>query len=517
MGIVNDLTELKTLSDGVVANKVSRFAYKERAYTQNDVNGVNTYDANQDNNIPVGTANVMKVNQTVIELGWRARASSITRMLMNHFLGRISYNLNKVNDWFNELLAKLLSSLGNPDGIALLNSNGIVPDTMLPSSLVRNVSDISPDNTGKVDLTKQTDLTKILSGSLIGQIFGRLFGTYWTRVASDIFSSVSCLKYANGIWVAGKSQDGLYWSENGTDWTPCTGLLSGDDFQCLYYTGGLWFAGSTNANAYWSVDGKAWTACTGAITSVSFFESNNFVYANDLYVCGGTSEPAWSTDGKDWTLGTVTGYHHSSNWVAYGNGIWVSTAGRDSGLLYSSDGKNWTAVNDSSVNIHTFHWIQYANGVFVAVGDKAMWSENGSSWTLCESGTGGNIQSYTSYALRNFMGVWFCLGGLSDANHLFKSFDGKTWQVVATFARQKWSLSFANGLILVGGQNDIHKSTDLGKTFEKDLDTWDSEHVSAITELEYGDGKWLCASDSVYDYGLRKSDYSVLLEKGMLQ
>lgn len=519
MGIVNDLTELKTLSDGVVANKVSRFAYKENAYTNNDVNGVNTYDANQDNNIPVGTANVMKVNQTVIELGWRARASSITRMLMNHFLGRISYNLNKVNDWFNSLLTSLSASLGSPNGIATLDNNGIIPDAQLSSSLVRNVSDITSDNTGKVDLTKQTDLTKILSGSLIGQLFGRLFGTYWNRVASDTFSAgLSCLKYANGIWVAGKPTEvdialgKLYWSADGEIWTECTGVPPTGVIKSLDYEGGLWFAGF---NAYgegllWSEDGKDWHACTGDIASRS--NTGSVVYANNIFVGVGANSPYWSTDGKNWTAGTYAGSVHFNSPV-YGNGIWIASDWNE-GLLKSTDGKAWIVVSAVTSANFTPHF-DPATNLFVTTGDAILWSSDGDTWTDALV-----LPSYSVNTVLFIDGVSFASVSGNNEYYLYKSFDDKSWNRVATLPNFVDSMAYANGLILIGGHNYIYKSVDLGNTFTKDLEIWNSSLATAVDFLCYGKDKWLsdCRAGGVnYGYGLRKSDYSVLLNRGMLQ
>ena len=105
MGTINeDVSAIKTIQDGLVKNKVARFSYTQKAYTDNIVDGVDTYNVNNEQNIPNGTAAIMKVNDTIINKGYRAQASSITRMLMNHFLGRISYNLNKVNDNMKSLI-----------------------------------------------------------------------------------------------------------------------------------------------------------------------------------------------------------------------------------------------------------------------------------------------------------------------------------------------------------------------------------------------------------------------------
>lgn len=133
MGTLNeDLTEIKRVEDTLTNNKVARFAYTEKAYTDNDANGVDVYNASKEQNIPTASTSVMKVNATVLNKGYRAQASSITRMLMNHFLGRLSYNVNKLTDNMENLLNTLKTHLGTANGFASLDDKGKVPVTQLP-------------------------------------------------------------------------------------------------------------------------------------------------------------------------------------------------------------------------------------------------------------------------------------------------------------------------------------------------------------------------------------------------
>lgn len=129
-----DLNTIKGVEDTLTSNKVANFAYTDAAYAANEANGVETYNPNRDYNIPVGTPSVMKVNSTVLQRGWRAQASSITRMLMNHFLGRLSYNLNKANDNISSLLSTLISHSGTANGFATLDADGRIPYSQLPES-----------------------------------------------------------------------------------------------------------------------------------------------------------------------------------------------------------------------------------------------------------------------------------------------------------------------------------------------------------------------------------------------
>ena len=151
MGTINaDVSAIKTIQDGLVNNKVARFSYTQKAYTDNIVDGVDTYNVNNEQNIPNGTAAIMKVNDTIINKGYRAQASSITRMLMNHFLGRISYNLNKVNDNMKSLIDSLNSHLGTANGIATLDADAKVPKSQLNLGIANGIATLDSD--GKLEL-----------------------------------------------------------------------------------------------------------------------------------------------------------------------------------------------------------------------------------------------------------------------------------------------------------------------------------------------------------------------------
>ena len=143
-----ELNAIKAVEDTLTANKVANFAYTQEAYDNNDADGVEEYDFDNEQNIPVGSLSVLKVNETVLTKGWRSQASAITRMLMNHFLGRLSYNLNKINDNVSALLSTLISKAGNADGFATLGSNGKVPDAQLGRALADGVASL--DSNGRI-------------------------------------------------------------------------------------------------------------------------------------------------------------------------------------------------------------------------------------------------------------------------------------------------------------------------------------------------------------------------------
>lgn len=174
--LLDELSAIKDVEDTVVGNKVANFAYDDYAYEHNDANGVDTYNVNNHQNIPNGTASIMKVNSTILTKGWRAQASAITRMAMNHFLGRISYNLNKLNDLFSLFLTKLMAYMEQPNGLATLNSEGKV-------TALNNVA-----NTSDSDSPVKDGVTKFTTGGMHSFI----------STMADVFTEGTSKQYVAG-------------------------------------------------------------------------------------------------------------------------------------------------------------------------------------------------------------------------------------------------------------------------------------------------------------------------------
>ena len=370
MGTLNeDLSAIKEVEDKIIANKVARFAYTDEAYTTNDANGVAEYDVNKAQNIPTADASVLKVNETVLSKGYRAQASSVTRMLLNHFFGRMSYNLNKVNDNVSNLIATLIGHRGTANGFATLDESGRVPDSQLP----------------------------------VGKIFGYLLGRAWAQgTGSNTTRTFYSVYYANGIWVAGSNGRGLWWSTDGKAWTQGTGDNTRNSYglKSIYYAYGIWVAASSDNGLWWSPNGKAWTRGTWGITTVIFY---TVYYANGIWIAGSNGHGLWwSTDGKAWTQGTGDNTTYSFNTVYYANGIWVAGS-NGHGLWWSTDGKAWTQGTGSNTT-YDFNSIYYAYGIWVAAsGSNGLWwSTDGKAWT---QETGSNT-SYGSYSIYYANGIW---------------------------------------------------------------------------------------------------------------
>lgn len=160
MSLLSDLTDLEEKEGTLTDNKVINFSYNQASYVNDDADGVEAYDFENDNNIPVGEARILALNETVCNKGLRSKASSLSRMAVNHFFGRVSYNLNKTVDVLNALLTALKSFLGQPYGFATLDSAGRIPYNQLPESAMEfmgtwNANTNTPEITQGVGLNGQ--------------------------------------------------------------------------------------------------------------------------------------------------------------------------------------------------------------------------------------------------------------------------------------------------------------------------------------------------------------------------
>ena len=132
--LLEELNKNKAIEDAVQPNKMSKFAYTEKAYEDNDASGVDSFNFEAEQNIPSNKLTVLQTNETIILKGFRAQASSVTRQLLNHFFGRASYNLNKVHDVVKGMLDALVNFIGKANGVATLDENGRIPYSQLPES-----------------------------------------------------------------------------------------------------------------------------------------------------------------------------------------------------------------------------------------------------------------------------------------------------------------------------------------------------------------------------------------------
>ena len=211
MSLLSNITALRDKINTLTGeNSVTPFAYTSEAYDADDANGHDDFVLDRSNNIPLATNSVIKLSSLVTNKGFRDQASSFPRMFINHFCGRVSYNLNKTVDVLSSLLILLSNNLsGEAGGIATLDSNGRVPDSQITEDLEEykgawNASTNTP-NLNTVSKTKgdlylvsvtgtqelvegEGEVTYIVSDEVIYN------GSYWQRIPSgdvDTINNVS--------------------------------------------------------------------------------------------------------------------------------------------------------------------------------------------------------------------------------------------------------------------------------------------------------------------------------------
>ena len=281
----------------------------------------------------------------------------------------------------------------------------------------RTVADPNVKGGGQVWIKQNGNAFNVIhANNNITVLGGQLTGLWYiengvitqSNVTSDSFYAIY---YANGLWVAGSYNNGLYYSTDGKNWTQSN--VTSDSFNAIYYANGLWVTGGPGL--YYSTDGKNWTQSN--VTSGMF---KSVYYANGLWVAGSNSDLYYSTDGKNWILGLS---HDASGWifsVYYGDGLWV--AGCNNGLYYSTNCKTWTQSNVTSGSINS---VYYANGLWVtgSTGNNGLYySTDGKNWTQSNQ----TSSSYDNSANKNiyfYNGTWVA-GSETTA---YYSTDGKNW------------------------------------------------------------------------------------------
>lgn len=207
----DDLSAIQKVENTLITNKVARFAYTDEAYENDDATGVSEYNVNKAQNIPTADASILKVNETVLSKGYRAQASSITRMLVNHFFGRMSYNLNKVNDNVSKLVETLINYRGKANGFATLDESGRIPYSQLAESAMEykgqwNATTNTPtlvDGTGtKGDfyVVSVAGTQNLGSGDIQFFVNDRIIydGSVWSRLSAGDVKTVNDVLPANG-------------------------------------------------------------------------------------------------------------------------------------------------------------------------------------------------------------------------------------------------------------------------------------------------------------------------------
>lgn len=290
----------------------------------------------------------------------------------------------------------------------------------------------------------------------------------WTKIEG--LTNVISVDYGNGLWVAACGVNGIYYSEDGINWSKAqiygSALGEGFDYNCVNsvkYNGSAWVAGGyqdssvdTDGDGYsdycerypcvfTTKDGKKWYAYmfdmdVSGLAAVDGLYYNNGVWHATLYIAVSGSYVAYYSESVDGTggWGSCTGasFYDGHGRIQYINGVWYLTT--DSAFHKSTDGKSWTKVyNHDSYNgldciFGSDIWVvvDYCNGTVV-------WSKDLSTWTPVSG------LSFTSNLWIHYVdGVWLANESYTGMRY---SVNGKDWYV-ALSSEYETSLVYTDGL-----------------------------------------------------------------------
>jgi hypothetical protein len=283
--------------------------------------------------------------------------------------------------------------------------------------------------------------------------------------------SANTIQWNGSYWLMGGTKSYLLKSADGFNWSKIQ--LSGG-FVCngLAWSGARWVAsGAVSATPalLYSSDGVNWLASSSSSVGGGAVEWNG-----SYFLCGGLTNTSSciSSDGKTWSSRTI-GSNGAITGIAWSGKSWVVVTAPSSlstpGILYSSDGFNWTATTTTGYSYTAVVWAG-TNFVAVTSGGNALYSYDGQNWQVgTGSGSFGSNLSWTRPDCATFRTKQpTIVGGTGTQNTLLYSADGVTYRglgnsVLTTSCR---TVAWNGDIWVAGGEgaNTLAYSYD-GKTW----------------------------------------------------
>lgn len=259
--------------------------------------------------------------------------------------------------------------------------------TLLTNSLGWAVQTIPVENAWKVVGYGNSLYVALSSDGTGDRVMTSTDGETWTSRVNSIDNNYFNIAYGASIWVAlaatGTSNQ-VMTSADAITWTTRTTPTGTFNWQGLVFGNSLFVAVASSGTAnrvMTSTDGITWTQRTSA-------EDNSWLsiaFGNSTYIAAaidGTNRIMKSTDGISWTAKTAAS---ADQWrgIAYGNGIWVCVASTGTNRVMTSedDGDTWTS-RASADDDEWWNDVSFGDGIFFAVGNTlSMYSSDGKNWT----------------------------------------------------------------------------------------------------------------------------------------
>ncbi len=263
-------------------------------------------------------------------------------------------------------------------------------------------------------------------------------GSEWAR--TELPSAVEDIAFGNGLFVFVGAKGAILTSPDGQTWTRQTSPTQLDlqavgfgDGMFLTISGYDWEKQETHLLS--SPDGIQWAVQT--LPQADWLGASTLVYHEGAFIGGNLRI---KREGDQWRVQRTAGPYLTD--VAIGNGLLVGTGG---GLLVSSDGHNWAALNV------TLHELAYGAGMFVAAGGiTSEWrfggllsSRNGLDWTPRETPTATEIFS-VAYGNGRFVGI--------TPSEILTSADGQRWTAQKSPVHWQSTVAFGDGRFVAIGE-----------------------------------------------------------------
>jgi photosystem II stability/assembly factor-like uncharacterized protein len=220
----------------------------------------------------------------------------------------------------------------------------------------------------------------------------------WTQVVPGVFgnSSIYCISWGNGIFVAGGENGKISSSPDGIVWNDLTNsTFDNSAIKSIAFGNNKFVAVGNDGKIATSQDGITWTAIADSTFSDS--DINDITFGNGLFVAvGNNNKMAVSLDGIAWAEVNGPFGNFNISAIAFGNDKFVAARwGRGTDIYAtSSDGTNWTKI-EVNFNSSFIYDISFGNYRFVAVGNTGndagfiYTSPDGTEWTLANFGIFG--------------------------------------------------------------------------------------------------------------------------------
>lgn len=207
-----------------------------------------------------------------------------------------------------------------------------------------------------------------------------------------------------------------------------------DDVQ----NNGSYFIACGGSGIYHSFDGRNWTKVFSKPVNKVVWDGSRWIGV------GGANATYASTDGTTWTTVVAAGNSYADdgpNGLIYGGGRFVQVNDPEpnelNNIRTSTDGTHWTSIafmDERPVEIQ-LEGVAYNGSRYVAVanGNKAIYSDNGTDWTMVE--TDGALSYYWVDLISlgsKFVGISSAIDG---SRYLATSTDGETWDYAPINAR----------------------------------------------------------------------------------